>query len=28
MKYLAEQGIEYRDFGTYTEASCDYPVYG
>ena len=28
MKYLAEKGLEYKDFGTYTEDSCDYPVYG
>lgn len=25
MKHLESQGIEYKDFGTYTEASCDYP---
>ena len=28
MKYLAEKGLEYKDFGTYTEDSCDYPIYG
>lgn len=28
MKHLDERGLEYRDFGTYTEDSCDYPVYG
>lgn len=28
MKYLDEKGIEYKDFGTYTEDSCDYPNYG
>ena len=28
MKYLAEKGLEYKEFGTYTEDSCDYPVYG
>lgn len=28
MKYLGEKGIEYKDFGTYTEDSCDYPDYG
>ena len=28
MKHLDEKGIEYKDFGTYTEESCDYPVYG
>jgi len=25
--YLKEKGLEYKDFGAYTEASCDYPVY-
>lgn len=25
MAYLDEQGIEYKDFGTYNEDSCDYP---
>lgn len=24
-QYLAEKGIEYEDFGTYSEESCDYP---
>ena len=28
MKYLTELGLEYKDYGTYTEDSCDYPVYG
>ena len=28
MKHLDERGIEYRDFGTYTDESCDYPDYG
>ncbi|MBS7366243.1 MAG: ribose 5-phosphate isomerase B [Oscillospiraceae bacterium] len=28
MKRLAERGLEYKDFGTYSEDSCDYPVYG
>ena len=28
MKHLDDEGIAYKDFGTYTEASCDYPVYG
>ncbi len=28
MKHLTERGLEYKDFGTYTEDSCDYPVYG
>ena len=27
MAHLSERGLEYRDFGTYSEASCDYPVY-
>lgn len=25
INYLQSQGIEYKDFGTYTEDSCDYP---
>lgn len=28
MRHLDERGIEYKDFGTYTTESCDYPVYG
>lgn len=28
MKHLKEKGLEYKDFGTYTDESCDYPVYG
>lgn len=24
LKYLQEQGIEYKDFGTYSSESCDY----
>ena len=28
MAFLKERGIEYKDFGTYTEESCDYPVFG
>lgn len=24
---LEEMGLEYRDFGTYSEESCDYPVF-
>ena len=28
MKHLAERGLEYKDFGTYSEDSCDYPVCG
>ena len=27
-KHLEERGLEYRDYGTYSNASCDYPVYG
>ena len=26
-KHLEARGIEYKDFGTYSEESCDYPVY-
>ncbi|MDD2954878.1 MAG: ribose 5-phosphate isomerase B [Oscillospiraceae bacterium] len=26
-KFLDSRGIEYKDFGTYTEESCDYPQY-
>ena len=26
--HLEERGLAYQDFGTYSEASCDYPVYG
>lgn len=28
MKHLAAQGLEFKDFGTYTPESCDYPIYG
>ena len=28
MKHLEERGLEYKDFGTYSEESCDYPTYG
>ena len=28
IKYLEENGIAYKDYGTYTDESCDYPVYG
>lgn len=28
MRHLEERGIEYKDYGTYTADSCDYPVYG
>ena len=27
IKYLENNGYEYKDFGTYTEDSCDYPDY-
>ncbi|MDE7298394.1 MAG: RpiB/LacA/LacB family sugar-phosphate isomerase, partial [Lachnospiraceae bacterium] len=27
IRYLQEKHIEYRDFGTDSTASCDYPVY-
>jgi ribose 5-phosphate isomerase B len=26
--YLEEKGIEYKDFGCYSNESCDYPIYG
>ncbi len=28
MDYLDSNNIEYKDFGTYTSESCDYPIYG
>lgn len=28
MKHLYERGIAYRDYGTYSDESCDYPDYG
>ena len=28
MKHLEARGFEYKDYGTYSDASCDYPVYG
>jgi len=28
MAHLKKRGIEYKDYGTYTPDSCDYPVYG
>ena len=28
INYLKEKGLEYKDFGTYTTDSCDYPVFG
>ena len=27
-EHLKERGIEVKDLGTYTEESCEYPVYG
>ena len=27
-KYLEEKGYEYKDYGTYTEESCNYATYG
>lgn len=28
MEHLKKRGFEYKDFGTYTEDSCDYPDFG
>lgn len=28
MKHLDELGLAYKDFGSYDEAPCDYPIYG
>lgn len=28
MAHLDARGLEYKDLGTYSDASCDYPVYG
>ena len=28
MAHLDKRGLEYKDFGTYDKASCDYPEYG
>lgn len=28
MHYLEERSLEYKDFGTYDTASCDYPDFG
>lgn len=28
IKHLTEKGLEYKDYGCYSEESCDYPVYG
>ena len=27
-QYLEEKGMEYKDYGTYTEESCNYATYG
>ena len=27
LAHLDKRGLAYRDYGTYSEASCDYPVY-
>ena len=27
IRYLEGAGIEYKNFGTYSEESCDYPIY-
>ena len=27
-KHLDKRGLEYRDYGTYSKDSCDYPTYG
>jgi ribose 5-phosphate isomerase B len=27
IKYLDEEGIEYKDYGSYSSEPCDYPVY-
>ena len=27
MKHLEAKGVEFRDYGTFTEESCEYPVY-
>jgi ribose 5-phosphate isomerase B len=27
IKYLESEGLEYKNFGTYSDKSCDYPVY-
>lgn len=27
-QYLEEKGYEYKDYGTYSETSCDYPDFG
>lgn len=28
IRFLKEKGLEYKDFGTYTADSCDYPQFG
>ena len=28
MAHLRERGVEFKDYGTYTPDSCDYPEYG
>ena len=28
MKHLEARGLEYKDYGTYSETSCDYPDFG
>ena len=28
IKYLEEKGLEYKDYGSYSEESVDYPIYG
>ena len=28
MRHLTEKGIEFKDYGCYSEESCDYPIYG
>lgn len=28
IKHLEERSIEYKDYGCYSEESCDYPIYG
>lgn len=27
MKYLEQEGLEYKDYGCFDESPCDYPVY-
>ena len=28
IRHLEERGIAYKDYGCYSEESCDYPIYG